>query len=55
MKTAIKRFQESPTVEGLSEAFRRIDRAAKSDIIHANTAARRKARLTKQLGATKSK
>lgn len=55
MKTSIKRFQENPSVELLSEAFSRIDRAAKNKLIHANTAARRKALLSKQLDSAKTK
>ncbi len=55
MKTAIKRFQESPTPENLAKAFSRIDRAAKGNIIHARTAARRKSNLTKALEAASAK
>jgi small subunit ribosomal protein S20 len=51
MRTAIKQFQDNPSLENLSEAFRRIDRAAKGKVIHTNTAARRKANLSKKLSS----
>lgn len=51
MRTAVKSFGENPSVENLSEAFSRIDRAVKRNLIHRNTAARRKARLAKLLAA----
>lgn len=51
MKTAMDSFLAKPSGEALSEAFRRIDRAVKNGLLHRNTAARRKARLTRALGA----
>ena len=48
-KTAIKQMFNSPSADKLSEAFSRIDKAAKLGIIHKNTAARRKSRLAKLL------
>ncbi len=47
MRTAIKSFIKTPSAEGLSEAFRRIDRAVKNNLLHRNTAARRKSSLSK--------
>ena len=50
MKTAIRRVQEAAEggddakiAEAVSHAYKRIDKAAKTNVIHANTAARRKA------------
>lgn len=54
MKTAMDAFTQSPSAQTLSEAFSRIDRAVKNNLLHRNTAARRKARLNRVLaGATK--
>ncbi len=53
MRTAIKTFVENPSVENLSEAFSRIDRAVKGKMLHRNTASRRKAVLAKKLTVTK--
>lgn len=49
MKTAIMSFLAKPSVESLSAAFSRIDRAVKVHLLHRNTASRRKAMLTKRL------
>lgn len=49
MRTAIKAFTTTPSAEKLSEAFRRIDRAVKNNLLHRNTAARRKSRLSSLL------
>ena len=53
MRTAIKTFLEAPSLENLSEAFSRIDRAVKSNMLHRNTAARRKSALSKKLAVEK--
>ena len=58
MKTAIRRVDES-VAEGdatavklaLTEAYKRIDKAAQANIIHANTAARRKALVARKAAA----
>lgn len=47
MRTAVKAIIAAPTQETLSEAFRRIDRAVKNNLLHKNTAARRKSALSK--------
>jgi small subunit ribosomal protein S20 len=51
MRTAVKRVLQAPTVEAaekaLPEAMKRLDKAAKKHVIHANTAARTKSRLAK--------
>jgi small subunit ribosomal protein S20 len=49
MKSAIDAFKKTPSVATLSAAFSRIDRAAKQKLLHRNTAARRKAVLSRQL------
>ncbi len=51
MKTAIKAFDAAETAESktaaLKQAQRMIDRASKSNILHKNAAARKKARLAR--------
>lgn len=49
MKRAVKLAARQPTAKNISEAYRRVDRAAKKGIVHKNTAARLKARLAKRL------
>lgn len=56
LKTLIRKFREalqSGGRDGAQAAYRslvkRIDQAAKRDVIHRNTASRRKARLARQL------
>lgn len=49
MKTAIDAFKKTPSLVNLSAAFSRIDRAAKHKLLHRNTAARRKAVLSRVL------
>jgi small subunit ribosomal protein S20 len=54
MKTAIKRVQvadDGARPTALSEAMKRIDKAAKGNAIHANAAARLKSRLAKASNA----
>ncbi len=53
-QVAVKKVRKQPTAKNLTEAFRRLDRAAKSHVIHKNKAARLKSRLTKLLPKTKS-
>ena len=56
MKTAMRRVEQA--VEGGDEAaikaalrlaYKRIDKAAKANVIHANTASRRKARISRAI------
>lgn len=54
MKTAVKRFSKEQTAQVLREAFRAIDRAVKNNLLHKNTAARRKSSLARQLKQTSS-
>ncbi len=58
VKTAIRKVREAATAnsaaggqELLSKAFRIIDKAAAKGILHANNAARKKARLSKRLAS----
>lgn len=57
MKTAIKRVltaADGTTAEAaLPNAMKRIDKAAKTNVIHDNTAARKKAQLAKVVAAKK--
>jgi small subunit ribosomal protein S20 len=61
MKTAMRRL-DTVVAEGdaeavkaaVSEAYKRIDKAAKTNIIHANTAARRKSMVTRKAAAAKA-
>lgn len=50
IKTASDAFKAKPSTGLLSEAFSAIDRAAKTNIIHKNKAARLKSKLAKLLG-----
>jgi len=44
-KVAIANVRRQPTVKNLTEAYRKLDKAAKAKIIHLNKAARLKSRL----------
>ena len=56
LKNAISLFRKSPSKLSLSEVFKAIDKAAKTNVIHKNKASRIKSRLSKLLGVkTKSK
>lgn len=48
-KGAVKKMRKHPTAKNLVEAFRRLDRAAKSRVIAKNKAGRLKSRLSKLL------
>lgn len=52
-KAAIKKMRQKPTPKALTDAFQKLDRAAKSHVIHANKAARLKSRLSKLLPKSK--
>ena len=45
-KQAVSAFRKNPTAKSLSEIFSKLDRAAKTNIIHKNKAARLKSRLS---------
>jgi ribosomal protein S20 len=47
IKAAVKAFDAKPSSETLSKAQSEIDKAVKKNLIHKNTAARRKANLSK--------
>jgi len=59
LKTAIRRFEEAVHVDGqeqarekLQKALVSIDKGASKGILHKNTAARRKSRLTKKFNSS---
>lgn len=54
MKTAVKRFTLEKTADNLGNAFSAIDKAVKNNLLHRNTAARRKSSLNKELKNTAS-
>lgn len=45
-KRAVHDFRKNPTSKVLSEVFSKLDRAAKTNVIHKNTASRLKSRLS---------
>lgn len=53
MKSAVDTYIAKPTADGLAQAFSRIDRAVKHNLLHRNTAARRKSSLSRLLSAAK--
>lgn len=53
LKTAIKKVEADSTMENLSIAFKKIDKAANKNIIKGNAAARQKSRLTKKVNEAK--
>lgn len=55
MKTAIKGFMTAPSATALQEAFSQIDRAVKGNLLHRNTAARRKSLLARTLKQAQTK
>lgn len=48
-KAAVLVFRKKPTTEGLKAAFKALDKAAKTNVIHRNKASRLKSRLSKLL------
>ena len=46
-KQAVAAFRKNPTSKGISAVFSKLDKAAKTNIIHKNKAARLKSRLSK--------
>lgn len=53
MRTAIKKMEKNPSNENLVAANKKIDKAAKDNVIKKNTAARYKSRLSKMLNENK--
>jgi len=53
-KEAVKKYLKNPTPAGLRSVFVAVDRAAKTNVIHKNKAARIKSRLSKKLKPTKA-
>ena len=49
MKETIKRFKKAPSAELLSQVYKKLDKAAKTNIIKQNKASRLKSRLSKLL------
>jgi len=54
-KQAVAAFRKNPTVKSISEVFSKLDRAAKTNLIHKNKAARLKSRLNKLISIQSSK
>ncbi len=48
-RTAIKKMRQDPTQANLTEAYKKIDKAAKKGVYHQNKAARLKSRLAQLL------
>lgn len=46
-KKSVLEFRKQPSSEKLAKLFTRLDRAAKTNVIHANKASRLKSRLSK--------
>jgi len=55
LKEMVDAYKKSPSVKSLSAAFSKIDKVAKTGVIHKNKAARLKSRLSKKLAVHKSK
>jgi ribosomal protein S20 len=55
IKAAVKAFEAKPSAATLSKAQSEIDKAVKKNLIHKNTAARRKANLSKAAKTAKVK
>lgn len=52
-KEAVTKMRKHPTVKNLTEVFKKLDRAAKSKVIHKNKAGRLKSRLAKLIAKKK--
>lgn len=52
-KKAIRNFRKKPTEAALKIVYKALDRAAKTNVIHKNRAARLKSRLSKKIATTK--
>ena len=53
LKSITKKASEDPSPEAVSKAYSTIDKAVKKNIIHKNTAARKKASLARKLALAK--
>ncbi|OGH48210.1 MAG: hypothetical protein A3A51_04260 [Candidatus Levybacteria bacterium RIFCSPLOWO2_01_FULL_39_10] len=53
-KEALKKARKSPTAKNVSEAFKKIDKATKKNLIHKNKAGRLKSSLSKLTGSKKT-
>lgn len=51
VRTAVRKFQDNATVESLRSAISALDKAVSKGVLHRNTAARKKSRLTQKLNA----
>ena len=51
-KQAVAAFRKNPAAKSISEVFSKLDKAAKTNIIHKNKAARLKSRLIKLIKST---
>lgn len=49
LRDAVKGMRRHPTIKALSLAFKRLDKAAKTNIVHKNKASRLKSRLSRLL------
>jgi len=49
LKETIKKFKKAPSAELLSQVYKKLDKAAKTNVIHKNRAARLKSRLSQLL------
>ena len=49
LKETLKKFKKSPTAELLPQVYKKLDKAAKTNILKKNKAARLKSRLSKLL------
>lgn len=47
VRETVKAMRKKPTVKALQQAFRRLDKAAKTGVLHKNKAARLKSRLSR--------
>ncbi len=52
-KDAVSSFRKSPKAAALAEVFSALDKAAKTNVIHANKASRLKSKLSKLIVSTK--
>jgi len=51
VRTAVRKFTDNVTVESLRNAISALDKAVSKGVLHRNTAARKKSRLTLKLNA----
>lgn len=53
-KSAVVAFRKQPTTATLKSAFKALDKAAKTNVIHRNKASRLKSRLSKRVATSKA-